>query len=745
MKKIIKRCVCWILIPTVLLTATMFIAANATESHVTSWEGGVPGAEIPMGVTQVADNEKFTLAIKREESVFGEGKKKTTSTLYSMEITDKAADTTYSTLVPLDYYGSDEKSKVLRDGLSKMFSVSISDFNSRSEVLHTSAPNTVFHYDRIDNGARLYIYFPARDIGLTVCFTIDKDGLSVRVPENGLVEGGKYGILSLDILPVFGAVRSGDDGYILFPDGSGTIYEIPDKATSQKLTTMDVYSPTNLDMDVLESNRQQGINDVMLPVFGIKNGDRALFGVLTEGETYAQLNLAPGGHMYGELNRIYPTFRYRKSFEYQTTNDMESYMIEKENRVGDVGVRYFFLSGEDANYSGMARTYRQWLLQEGKLQKSDIEAPVMNTTFLGGINADSLLGGSLEVFSEFEEIAAVMEKQIEQGRNRFLLTVAGWQKSGYGVYPAHLPVASALGGKNGLTQLAKLLQENKMPLLLSDNFLQVNQYGSRSDSRVIYDYLNLPVSDDADENYLLNPQLVDKEVNNVLQMCEETNTALLFEKYGSLLYEDYSSKHSMTRTQMTDILSATLTQAKQQTGIAAASGGNAYLLSAVDWLADLPIKASGYLIFDYDVPFYQMVVHGSISYAPTLPGNMATDFQREKLYWLETGSTPYFLLSVNPDDRLKYTIYQEPFSLHYANWEETINSVYDEFAALSAYCDGAMKKHEILTKDTRRVTYENGCVMLLNFADTETKIDGHAVTAQGYLLLDGKGEIVCRG
>ncbi len=745
MKKMIKRCICWILAPAVLLTATMFIAANATESNTTSWAGGVPGQELPEGVTLMADNEKFSFALKREQSVFGEGEKATTSTLYSVEIIDKAANVTYSSLVPLDYYGSDEQSKVLRDGLSKMFSVSISDFGSRSEVLHTSAVNTVFHYDSLDNGAKLYIYFPSRDIGLTAYFTIDTNGLSVRVPKDGLVEGGKYGILSIDVLPVFGAVRSGEDGYILFPDGSGAIYEIPDKATSQKLTTMDVYSSTNLDLDALESNRQQGINNIMLPVFGVKNGNTALLGVLTEGESYAQVNLAPGGHIYGELNRIYPTFRYRKSFKYQTTNDMEAYTIEKESRLGDIGVRYFFLSGEDADYSGMARTYREWLLQEGKLKKSGLATPVVSATFLGGVNAASLLGDSLEVFSEFEGITEIMQKQIEQGRNRFLLTVAGWQKSGYGVYPAHLPVASALGGKNGLQKLTELLSANHIPLLLSDNFLQVNQYGSRTDSQIIYDYLNLPISDAADENYLLNPQLTEKEVNEALELCQETGVSLLFEKYGSLLYEDYSTKHEMTRTEMADTLAKTLTQTKQQTGIAAASGGNAYLLNTVDWLADLPITASGHLIFDYDIPFYQMVVHGSIAYAPTLPGNMATDFQREKLYWLETGSTPYFLLSVNSDDRLKYTIYQEPFSLHYVNWEETINQVYDEFAAISAHCNDVIQKHEIVNVDMRRITYENGCVMLLNYADTEKILDGQTVSAQGYLLLNEKGEIVCRG
>lgn len=731
-----------VLLATLIVFSVSAIGSGGT-SAAPSWRMGVPGEAFPEGVTTVAENDRYTLAIGKE--IVQEEGSTAKSTLYSVQLTVLETGVTYSTAVSPEYYGKHLASKVLRDGLSKLFSITITDFDLRSEVLHSSAGGTEFHYETIDDGVRLYVYFSTREVGLTADFTIDDRGLAVSVPENGLVEDGKYGIVSLDVMPMFGAIRSGDDGYILFPDGSGAIYEIPEKATSQKFTTVDVYSPQELNLDTMAANQEQGIKNVMLPVFGVKNADSAVLGVITKGEAYAQLSLAPGGHMYDQLNRIYPTFRYRKSFEYQTTNDMEAYMVEKEHRLGDVGLRYFFLSGEEADYSGMAKVYREYLLEQGQLKASTMEAPVVTATFLGGVAADRLFGTTLETFSTFGDVEEIFRTLGEENRTRFLVTVAGWQKGGYNAYPAHLPVASSLGGKNKLQALAQTLGAYGASLLLNDNFLLVNENGSRPAAQIVYDYLNLPVSDGAEETYLLNPTMVQQALDKTLRMCAETGSALLLEDHGSLIYEDYAEKHNLSRTEMTAVLQAQLAAMRETTGLSASGGGNQYVLSTVDWLSDIPMESSDYLIFDYDVPFYQMVVHGSVPYASNLPGNLSTDFWKEKLRWLETGSVPYFLLTAQTDDRLKYTVYQEPFNLYYANWEDTVRAVYDEFSRLSGYCSGVMTEHEILEGDLRRITYENGCVVLINYSDTAATVDAQTVPARGYCVLNGEGAIVCQG
>lgn len=712
----------------------------AQGEQAASWKNGLPGQPVDDGVTTLAENSRFTLQLNKQ-TVQIEGKSGK-STLYSLDILDKESAFTYSTAVDRSYYGAQEEtSKVLLDGLSKLFSVSITDFGTKNEVLHTSAADTQFQYETLADGAKLYIYFPSRSVGLTAEFRISEDGLSVRVPEDGLVEDDKYAIVSVDALPMFGAVRSGDDGYIFYPDGSGAVYEIPEQAGKEKLVSADVYSPSDMKMQTFLDNEEQGISNVMLPVFGIRREDHAVMGFITEGAEYAQINLAPNGHMYKGLNRVYPTFRYRKSFQYVTTNDIETYSVEKDRRLGDVALEYRFLSGEEASYSGMAAVYRDWLLAEGRLVPSgDAGDFRILLTFLGGAKVDALFGESLEKASTFDGIDRAMDTLSAGDRDAFTLNLLGWQKHGYNAYPAHLPIASALGGSGGLRALTDAMREKNIPVYLTDNFVWVNADGAGKESgKVIYTYLNVPVSDEQNIYYLLNPCKVDKDIAKVLAAVTEAGGSLLFEDYGGMLYEDYSRKNSITRTEMAAAVAENLQKADAAGGRTGVSGGNAYVLAHADLLTDLPMRSSGRFLFDYDVPFYQMVVYGSIPYAAELPGNMATDLQTERLRWLETGSMPYFLLTTEPDCRMQDTVYNVLFGSYYENWTPEIQAIYDEYHSgpLTAVCGTKMQRHERLSEVLRRITYENGTVLLLNYGEQEAQVSGTVVPAKGYTVLAG--------
>ena len=45
------------------------------------------------------------------------------------------------------------------------------------------------------------------------------------------------------------------------------------------------------------------------------------------------------------------------------------------------------------------------------------------------------------------------------------------------------------------------------------------------------------------------------------------------------------------------------------------TGGNAYALPYADQIVNVPMESSHFNIVDETVPFYQMVIHGSIDYA----------------------------------------------------------------------------------------------------------------------------------
>ncbi len=723
------RCTALLAVCALFLSLAVTAAPGAGQTE-TAWSRRVPGEEIPEGTTVAAQTDRWELALTRER--YQPDEESPVSTLYGVRVTDRQTGCVYTSGVDPEYYGAELASKVLRDGLSKLFSVAVTNYSSIHETLHSSAAQTVLHYAQRPDGFVLYLYFPKREVGLTAEFTVDGSGLSVTVPRDGLVEEGQFAIVSIDVLPMFGAVRTGDDGDILFPDGSGAVYTIPKTPKAAALTSVDVYAPLDAEMDDLLESRDSGIGSAMLPVFGIRRGETAVFGAVTQGDAYARINLAPNTYMYDDLNRVYPSFRCRGTFRYTTTGDEEAAVTETEIRPGDLQVRYFFLSGEEADYSGMAACYRRYLLEQGQLRETAETVPTLAMTFLGGLETEGLLSRSTLTLSPFEEAEQVLQTWLDSGRTSLQVTYAGWQSRGYGVYPAHLPVSSALGGKSGLRSLSETLSRAGLRLLLSDNFLWRNEYGARSDGGVIYNYLQMPVTDTAQETFLLNQLGEADTIRKVRKLCRETGSALLFEDYGSLLYEDYSAKRAQTRTECMEQMARELAAAAED-GFTAVGGGNRYVLPSADFLTDIPMSSSGYFHLDYDVPFYQMVIHGSVAYTPILPGNMADNLQQEKLRWLEYGSVPFFLLTTR-SERLKNSVWPYPFGTYYAEQEQTMREVYDEFAALSSVYRSAMVRHERLSETLRRITYADGSVLLLNYGAEAAEADGVAVGAEGWTL-----------
>ena len=55
-----------------------------------------------------------------------------------------------------------------------------------------------------------------------------------------------------------------------------------------------------------------------------------------------------------------------------------------------------------------------------------------------------------------------------------------------------------------------------------------------------------------------------------------------------------------------------------------ANGANAYALPYVQEITDVPLQSSGFDVFDEDIPFYQMVMHGVKSYGTSAVNASAT-------------------------------------------------------------------------------------------------------------------------
>ena len=168
--------------------------------------------------------------------------------------------------------------------------------------------------------------------------------------------------------------------------------------------------------------------------------------------------------------------------------------------------------------------------------------------------------------------------------------------------------------------------------------------------------------------------------------------------------------------------------------VTSVQGGNLYALSSVEQLYDIPMTSSMQQMTDETIPWYSMIIYGSIPYT-TVAGNQAGDLGLLCLQWVEYGAMPYFELTENSSTALIDTTYNKLFSSQYEKWGKRIFEVYKDMSArLKDITGHAMVRHERVTQELVAITYENGYRVIINYGDSDAELYGKLVPARDYVV-----------
>ena len=98
-------------------------------------------------------------------------------------------------------------------------------------------------------------------------YKIEADGLSVRLPANGIrFNESLYTLENIEVLPYMGAGNSGYNGYNFFPDGSGTLFDYAELNTNTTRSIVGKVYGTDFAYHEITGTYQKPIR---YPVFGI--------------------------------------------------------------------------------------------------------------------------------------------------------------------------------------------------------------------------------------------------------------------------------------------------------------------------------------------------------------------------------------------------------------------------------------------------------------------------------------------
>lgn len=592
--------------------------------------------------------------------------------------------------------------------------------------------------EEIENGILFKISMPNDSVSFDLQITLDENGIEVEIPEKSIVEDGNMLILSLDVLPSFGITAVGEDGYIFYPDGSGALMNIRDYAPKiSESYSWPLYGMDVSNGDTYIERQEQEIKNLQLPVFGVKQNEGGFFAAVTAGDTSADFNI-----QVSDYYRAWFRFDYRihTSAEFNYTGGAFgggsiSKLLPKRI-AGDRKIKYFLLKGEKNTYSDMAVEYRNYLQKTGVLKdlSNDTTIPV-SVDLLMSATKNGMLGNQLVKMTSYED-ALNIAKELQKSLNNFDMRLLGWAKGGYEAAPTVFGTESALGSKGDLENLGETLSSKGNKLYFGTNLLladsEQGSYNGKKD--VLRDLLGTPVTDYDKKMFFINAKAtfsskIDKGIDYV-----GNNGIISLDGLGNLLLPNLFEDDTIDRTEMANVYHDAMDKIVKANGSVAVSGGNYYVLKYADRIFELAETDSGYYQNDIAVPFYQMVLHGSVQYT-SQTGNLSGDIQKQKLRWIETGSIPSFFITEQSPTMLKDTGYSGVFSSQFSLWKESIISVSKEFnERLGDVWSQKMMKHEYLNDDLVCITYESGAKVYINYSNKAQKAAGIKIPANDYVV-----------
>lgn len=601
-----------------------------------------------------------------------------------------------------------------------------------------------------ENGIYAEIEFPEYKFSLGVEVRLENDELVVRVPEYSIEENkeGTY-ISTVSLFPLLGYTYLGEEaGYMLIPDGNGALIYLEDKEGRYSTGFSRLIYGTDEGMTASTTTSQlwdmfdmvTDPNNVMAPIFGMAHTDDeiAYLGIVESGDERCSIECQPNGVMVA-YNRCFAKFLLRDVYIQPLNNSNSGTVktVESDRMHVDLQVRYCLLSGEDANYSGMANTYREYLLDNELV--SDVDTAYSTRVDFLGVEQEEFLMGTTDVtMTTVSDIAEIYAQLQDAGVADLLSVYKGWQKGGLYNYPiSKYKTDGAIGSTGSLTDLIREQAENGYNLYLYNNGLLVNDKTNANTFNVMkmVNKRTFKLETDGDVYdlfYYLLPSKADSTLKKfVTDYTSEGVTNLALSGISDTLFS-YSSKGSFySRTDTMASFISTVAAIDDRCDLLL-EAPNVYLWKYADAFLDMPLGSSDFLYVDQDIPFLSMVLKGVMpmySEYVNFEANKTENF----LQMVESGVYPSFYVAWENSSKLIYTNSCDLYSLEFASYKDTIVEYDAALRQLAQQTDGAnIIRHEVVENGLVRVTYSNGTVVYINYTESDWSVDGLTVEALSY-------------
>lgn len=590
------------------------------------------------------------------------------------------------------------------------------------------------------------------------------DYVEVSIPVCGIVENGGASIYKIEMLRNFAAAGTDESGYMVVPNGDGSIINFNNGKTNAANYSQYVYGidPLAADYLVVESS-----NNATMPLYAMCKESGTVLATIEDGASLATITAGVSGRI-NSYNYVYTTFVIRGSETLEmfgtTGNEASLPVVEPKPYDSMLTVRYSFLDQDHTGYSGVANYYRDRLLEEGVLTLQDTagEADIkFYYDVIAGVEmTESFLGKqymgltTMTTFSEAEQMAQLLANA---GVDNQVVNLQGWFNDGYyHEVPDYTWVNWKLGGKNGLEDLSKTVEALGGSLYVDVAFQKVTydskRFNYQTESSKYYasgyaagfGQINpVTLRQTSSLGYvetmydLVSPKFLVRYVDAFAGSIENYDvTGLSLRDLGAVLQSDKRRTETIDREAALDIVSAQLDLLAGTGKDLLVNQANAYAWGVSTDILNLPLRDNEYTLVDYNIPLYEMIVHGCVDYCGEVY-NLAntSDENRLLLTMLEYGASPHFVFTWENTSEMKYSGLNGLYTTTFSVWKDKAVSIYHALNECLRQVSGAtIASHRIVSEEVRVVTYSNGTTIYINYGTQDTSVDGVTIPALGYAI-----------
>lgn len=654
---------------------------------------------------------------------------------------------------------TDDKLAVMATRSSSQIIVKFIDMESGNDLTVDSRIGSILKkgldFELTDKGIKFIYHYPSHGIIIPVEYTLLEDSLEAKVIIDEIEEQNSeaYKIINISLLPFFAAGGINDSGYMFVPDGSGALINY----NNGKINCAE-YSEAIYGSDILitDSKSHEITESIRMPVFGNKTNDQGFLGIVTSGEASGRVNSTISGVITG-YNQVYSSINYRDIFITEVDKQGAKRQLKQYGdctlKGTDYVVRYYPLLNDDANYSGMAKCYRNYLKGSGLLVKKNKTESAMALEIYGAIRTTkNVLGVEKEIvtpLSNYSQIYDLCASLVKDGARNFQLLYKGWNEGGLkAATNTDVSPEKELGGKKELQKLLDFARENNIKFYLENDFSNLYKNGKglshvsdaakllTQDSAKLFEfkYASVDINEDF-SRYLIMPSIFEELANEFSLSAKKHNiTGVAETSFGQTLYSDYSKKSQSLRYQSQEKIVSSLKNIKNNVADLAVTGGNAYTLFSADMIFDTPTKSSGFDIVDETVPFYSMVLHGYFGLA-TETVNFSENPEIARLKAIEIGCMPKYTLMYGDTSVLIGTQYSDLFNVRISDlYKEIIENYNTDNNLFKKINSLEIKTHKKIQDGVYSTEYEDGTIVIVNYTDKAVNFNNTKVKALNYIV-----------